>query len=94
MEDFSNTRKLLVTSMDDDKIDYLRNRFKDILKLVRMPTETASKDNTQSIYQWTVPKHILGFLKNVLNENITFKLISWNEFKVQLYDIYDHRLSF
>ena len=94
MEDYSNTKKLLVTSMDDEKSEHLKNRFDEILKLVKMPTETSSKDNTQSIYQWNVPKHILCFLKNVLNENITFKLMSWNEFKVQLYDIYDHRLSF
>jgi hypothetical protein len=80
--------------MDKDNTTFLKGRFDDILKLVKMPTETASKDNSQSIYQWTVPKHILSFLKNVLNENITFKLMSWNEFKVQLYDIYDHRLSF
>lgn len=80
--------------MDKDNATFLKGRFDDILKLVKMPTETASKDNSQSIYQWTVPKHILSFLKNVLNENITFKLMSWNEFKVQLYDIYDHRLSF
>ncbi len=50
MEDYSNTRRLLVTSMDEDKVAYLRNRFEDLLKLVKMPTETASKDNTQSIY--------------------------------------------
>ena len=80
--------------MDKDNTTFLKGRFDDILKLVKMPTENASKDNSQSIYQWTVPKHILSFLKNVLNENITFKLMSWNEFKVQLYDIYDHRLSF
>lgn len=50
MEDYSNTKKLLITSMDDDRTSYLRNRFDEILKLVKMPTETASKDNTQSIY--------------------------------------------
>ncbi len=94
MEDYSNTKKLLAMSTDDEKTQHLKYRFDEILKLVKMPTETASKDNTQSIYQWVVPKHILSFLKNVLNENITFKLMSWNEFKVHLYDIYDHRLSF
>jgi hypothetical protein len=94
MEDYSNTKKLLAMSTDDERTQHLKNRFDEILKLVKMPTETASKDNTQSIYQWVVPRHILSFLKNVLNENITFKLMSWNEFKVHLYDIYDHRLSF
>jgi hypothetical protein len=50
MEDYSNTKKLLVSSNDDEKIQHLKNRFDEILKLVKMPTETASKDNTQSIY--------------------------------------------
>jgi len=48
--------------MDKDNTTFLKGRFDDILKLVKMPTETASKDNSQSIYQWTVPKHILSFL--------------------------------
>ena len=46
MEDYSNTKKLLVTSMDDEKSLHLKNRFDEILKLVKMPTETSSKDNT------------------------------------------------
>ena len=94
MEDYANTKKLLLTSPDDDKTTFLRQRFDEILKQVRMPTENTSKDNSQSIYQWIVPKHILSFLKNVLNENINFKLMSWNDFKLQLYDFYDHRLLY
>lgn len=46
-----------------------------------------------SIYQWQLPKHILNFLANVLPENLTFKLQTWNDFKQQLFDFYDHRLN-
>lgn len=94
MEDYSNTKKLLLSSLDEEKTTHLRVRFDELLKQVRMPTDSTSKDNSQSIYQWVVPKHILCFLKNVLNENITFKLMSWIDFKLQLYDFYDHRLLY
>ena len=46
IEDYSNTKKLLAMSTDDEKTQHLKYRFDEILKLVKMPTETASKDNT------------------------------------------------
>ena len=87
-------KKLLASSVDEDKTNFLRQRFEEIIRQVRMPTENTSKDNSQSIYQWVVPRHILSFLKNVLTETITFKLMSWNDFKLQLFDLYDHRLLY
>ena len=57
---------------------------------VRVPEQ--SKNNVDSVYQWNVPKHIYSFLQNILDQAIIIKLISWNEFKLILYDFYEHRL--
>jgi len=37
MEDYGNTKKLLVSQSDDEKLQYLRSRFDIIMKGVKIP---------------------------------------------------------
>lgn len=93
MEDYANTKKMLMngTGLDEDRMLNLRIRFDKVMSSVRVPDTVKQPD---SIYQWNVPKHIISFLQNILEDQInTIKLIPWNEFKITLYDYYDHRIA-
>ena len=44
---------------------------------------------------WCLPSHYLVFLKSATLDckNRRMKLISWPDFKKEIYDIYDHRVE-
>lgn len=62
MEDYCNTKKLLSTPVDDEKIRFLRQRFDTILSMVKVPESHKNAANESSIYNFVVPKHILHFI--------------------------------
>lgn len=91
MEDYANTRKLLIAQQDEDKFAQLKSKFDKIMTTIKTPEK--NKNDVNSIHQWSVNKHILCFLQNVLDETHVIKLVPWNDFKNQLSDFYDHRIQ-
>ena len=50
MEDYSNTKKLLSTPVDDEKLKYLKQRFNTISSAVKVPETHKAGGNESSIY--------------------------------------------
>lgn len=49
--------------------------------MTTIKTPEKNKNDVNSIHQWSVNKHILCFLQNVLDETHVIKLVPWNDFK-------------
>jgi len=92
MEDYVNTKKLLVGAVDGDRYSILRQRLDKAFASVKVPAD-QQKTAPDSVYKWHVPRHVVNFLQNVLTETLpAFRLASWNEFKSVLHEFYDFRI--
>jgi len=50
MEDYCNTKKLLSTPVDDEKLKYLKLRYETIVSEVKVPETQKIGNNESSIY--------------------------------------------
>jgi hypothetical protein len=93
MKDHANTKKLLNAALDDERTASLRAKFDKVVATMKLPASDNSRHNIDSVYHWHVPKHILAFLVNILEDSSSIpKLAPWADFKSSLHDFYEFRV--
>ncbi|CDW81151.1 UNKNOWN [Stylonychia lemnae] len=91
MDDYGSAQKILQMK-EEDRIAELENRLNQMVVQSKNPDQLGDKQG-ESTSVWTIPSHILVFIANSIEDNQTGRVLPWPEFKLVIYDIYDHRIQ-